>query len=71
MTTISVPLPAELLLALEYLVERGIAANKADAIRKALIAYIEDQAVETVLRASREPSLRGNVDTLAQKLRRS
>ncbi len=69
MTTISVPLPAELLVALEKLVEDGIAANKADAIRKALTAYLEDQAVEAVLHASREPSLRGNLDTLAKKLR--
>ena len=71
MTTISVPLPAELLLALEQLVAQGIASNKADAIRKALKAYLDNQAVETVLRASREPSLRGNIDTLARKLRRS
>ncbi|MBI2523735.1 ribbon-helix-helix protein, CopG family [Candidatus Peregrinibacteria bacterium] len=70
MTTISVPLPAELLIALEKLVEQGIAANKADAIRKALKAYLEDQAVEMVLRASREPNLRGNLDALAKKLRR-
>lgn len=70
MTTISVPLPAELLIALEKLVEDGIAANKADAIRKALTAYIEELAVDTVLHASREPNLRGNLDTLAKKLRR-
>lgn len=69
MTTISVPLTAELLGALEKLIEQGIAANKADAVRKALQAYLEDQAVEAVLRASREPSLRGNLRTLAKKLR--
>lgn len=70
MTTISVPLPAELLIALEKLVEDGVAANKADAIRKALAAYLENQAVEAVLHASREPNLCGNLDTLARKLRR-
>lgn len=46
----------------------GIASNKADAIRKALQKYLEDQAVETVLRASKEPRLKGDIDELASQL---
>ncbi len=68
MTTISVPLPADLLKALDELVQRGIASNKADAIRRALRAYIENQAVEDVLRASKEPRLSGDLDELMKKL---
>lgn len=68
MTTISVPLPADLLLAIEKLIDSGIAANKADAIRKAIALYIEQQEVEEILRASREPRLKGDLDTLAEQL---
>ncbi|KKU20077.1 MAG: hypothetical protein UX30_C0004G0025 [Candidatus Saccharibacteria bacterium GW2011_GWA2_46_10] len=68
MTTISVPLPDEFLRQIESLIARGIASNKADAVRKAVQKYLEDQAVEDVLRASREPRLKGNIDKLAAKL---
>ena len=68
MTTISVPLSAELLKALEWLIKEGIAPNKAEAIRKALEKYVEDQAVNAVLRAQKEPRLKGDLDDLARKL---
>lgn len=68
MTTISVPLSADLLLALENLIKQGIASNKADAIRKALKMYVEEQAVEAVLRAEREPTLYGDLDALMKKI---
>ncbi|MDO8649456.1 MAG: ribbon-helix-helix domain-containing protein [Candidatus Peregrinibacteria bacterium] len=68
MTTISVPLSADLLKALENLILQGKASNKADAVRKALKSYIEQQAVEDVLRAMNEPSLEGDLDELARKL---
>ena len=68
MTTISVPLSADLLKALETLIREGKASNKADAIRKALQMYLEEQAVQDVLRARKEPSLRGNLHDLARKL---
>ena len=66
MKTISVSLSAKLLQNLEWLIEQGIASNKADGIRKALKKYIEDQAVEAVLRAKNEPSLCGDLDVLAR-----
>ncbi len=68
MTTISVPLPAELLQAIDRLITIGVASNKADAIRKAVQYYVEQQEVEEILRASREPRLKGDIDELAKKL---
>ena len=68
MTTVSVPLPADMLEALEKLVEQGYAPNKAAAMRKALEKFLEDQAVETVLKASKEPRLAGDLHELAKKL---
>ena len=69
MTTISVPLNDDLLKAIQRLNDQGIAANKADAIRKALKKYVEDKEVEEILQASREPSLDGDVDELIRKFK--
>lgn len=68
MSVLSVPLPHDMMKSLEQLVQRGIAQNKAEAARKAIQLYLEDQAVEAVLKASKEPSLKGNLDKLAKKL---
>ena len=68
MTTISVPLSARLLQQLESFVQMGNAPNKAAAVRAALEKYLEDQAVEAVLRAEREPRLEGDLDELVKKL---
>ncbi|MBU2213047.1 ribbon-helix-helix domain-containing protein [Patescibacteria group bacterium] len=68
MTTVSVPLPEEFLRQIEQLIADGVASNKADAIRKAVQKYLEDQAVERVLRARKEPSLDGDLDELAAQL---
>ena len=68
MTTISVPLSAELLDAIDHLIAHGKASNKADAVRRAIKYYAEQQAVEDVLRASKEPRLKGNLHTLAQRV---
>ncbi|MBI3332034.1 ribbon-helix-helix protein, CopG family [Candidatus Peregrinibacteria bacterium] len=68
MTTISVPLPAELLHHLENLVRDGKAPNKAAAMRMALEKYLETLAVEAVLQAEREPSLSGDIDELMEKI---
>lgn len=69
MTTVSVPLPDEMLRAIDMLIRQGVASNKADAIRKAIQKYLEDQAVEAVLRAEKEPTLYGDLDELAKQLR--
>ena len=68
MTTISVPLTADLLRQLEELVRQKRAPNKAAAMRAALEKYLEDQAVEAVLQAEREPTLHGDLDTLLKKI---
>jgi hypothetical protein len=44
-----------------------VAANKADAVRKALDMYLEQQAIEAVLKASKEPRLEGDLDELAKR----
>lgn len=69
MTTISVPLNDDQFRRLMDLVAKGVGANKADVLRKALDKLAEDEAVEAVLRASREPRLSGDLDELVKKLR--
>lgn len=68
MSTLSVPLNPEMMKAIEQLVKDGVAANKADAVRKALDMYLEEQAVQAVLNAMKEPSLEGDLDELAKRL---
>lgn len=68
MSTVSVPLSEEMLKGIKMLVERGIAANMSDAIRQAVKMYLEEQAVNAVLNAAKEPSLKGDLDELAKKL---
>ena len=72
MSTLTVPLTAEISEKIEDLVRRGRAANKADLARRALEKYIEDQAVADVLTAEQEVRdgrvLSGDLDELAAKL---
>lgn len=68
MGTISVPLDKAQEDALDTLVKGGAGANRADVMRKALQRLAEAEAVEAVLRASREPSLKGDLRALAKKL---
>ena len=68
MTTVSVPLPADLLKALEQYICQGSGRKKAEVMRRALEKYLEDEAVQAVLLASKEPRLRGDLDELAVRL---
>lgn len=68
MTTLSVPLTEDLLKGVNHLVKQGVASNKAEVVRQALKKYLEEQAVEAVLKATNEPSLKGDLDSLAKKL---
>ena len=68
MSTLSVPLPDDMLKSLKAIVNQGIAPNMAEAVRQAIRKYLEDQAVEAVLKASKEPRLSGDLDELAKKL---
>ena len=67
MTTISVPLPGDLEKSLNRLVKSGFGSNKADVVRRAIARLVEEEAVNDVLRAEREPSLSGNLKELAKK----
>ena len=66
MSTISVPLPSFLEEFIEKMVASGQAANKADVVRRALIKYREDQALDSFLRAKQEENLSGDLDELAK-----
>lgn len=72
MSTISVPIPHNLENFINEMITRGIASNKAEVVRQALVRYAEDQAVEAVLRAEQEVRegkiLRGNLDELMKQL---
>jgi Arc/MetJ-type ribon-helix-helix transcriptional regulator len=54
MSTLSVPLTADLEAFIERMVRSGEAANKADVVRRALARMAEEEAVEAVLRSERE-----------------
>ncbi|OGZ09258.1 MAG: hypothetical protein A3D67_01280 [Candidatus Lloydbacteria bacterium RIFCSPHIGHO2_02_FULL_51_22] len=69
MTTISVPLRKDNEAKLDELVRSGVGSSRADVMRKALERLAEDEAVEAVLRAEKEPTLRGDLRTLVKKLR--
>ena len=69
MTTLSVPLPADLEEFIRRQVKRGRSPNKAAVVRSALKLLSEEEAVQAVLKAEREPTLRGDLRDLARKLR--
>lgn len=54
MSTLSVPLPANLEAFIASMVQSGRATNKADAVRKALIKMSEDEAIAAVLRSEQD-----------------
>ena len=68
MSTLSVPLSPEIMQGIEKLVAEGIAENKAELARKAIKYYLEEHAIQSVLKASKEPNLAGDLDELAAKL---
>jgi len=69
MTTISVPIPAHMEEFINRQIKNGNAANKADVVRKALIRMSEEEAVNEVLSAMKEPNLKGDLKVLAKKFR--
>jgi Arc/MetJ-type ribon-helix-helix transcriptional regulator len=68
MATISVPLSPELQERLDFLVAGGAGSNRADVMRRALEKYAEDEAVNAVLKAQREPTLRGDLRKLLKEI---
>ena len=69
MSTLSVPVSARMLKHIEDLIKDGVASNKADLVRKAMDKYIEDQVVEGILKAMKEPRLSGDIDELAARFK--
>ncbi len=73
MSTISVPLSAELEESLNGLVQSGYGSNKADVIRRALAKANEDEAVRAVLQAQIEISegkgLKGDLRELMKTIK--
>ncbi len=69
MATISVPLSKEHEEALDVLVQQGVGSSRADVMRRALSRMSEQEAVEAVLRANKEPSLSGDLRALAKKIK--
>ncbi|MBI2476050.1 MAG: type II toxin-antitoxin system ParD family antitoxin [Candidatus Taylorbacteria bacterium] len=67
MTTLSVPLPAHLEKFIKQQVKSGKAANKAHVVRYALERLSEEEAIADVLRAQKEPTIRGDLRELVKK----
>jgi Arc/MetJ-type ribon-helix-helix transcriptional regulator len=69
MATISVPLSPQLQENLDALVASGAGANRADVMRRALELFAREEAINVVLKAQREPALRGNLRELLKKVK--
>ena len=69
MSTLSVPLPPNLEEFIKNQVKQGHAANKAEVVRKALKLLEEEEAVNVVLKAEKEPTLRGDIRKLMKKIK--
>jgi Arc/MetJ-type ribon-helix-helix transcriptional regulator len=69
MSTLSVPIPAHMEESLNNLIKNGHGSNKAEIVRNAIKAFIENEAVMAVLRAEQEPTLKGNLRDLMKKVK--
>jgi putative addiction module CopG family antidote len=69
MSTISVPLTPDLEKFIDQMIKNGDAANKADVVRKALRRMSEEEAVNRILAAQKEPNLKGDLRDLIKKLK--
>ena len=69
MTTLSIPVSGEMEAFIEKMVKDGKGSNKADVVRRALREYRENEVVERILRAQKEPTLHGDLKDLMKKLK--
>ncbi|MFA6536387.1 MAG: type II toxin-antitoxin system ParD family antitoxin [Candidatus Paceibacterota bacterium] len=69
MSTLSVPLTPELEAFINQQVKSGKSANKAAVVRYAIQRMSEEEAVNEILQAQREPVLRGNLRQLMKKIK--
>lgn len=68
MTTLSVPIPANLAEFINQQIKEGKAANKAQVVRRAITRLSEQEAINAVLEAQREPTFKGNLKDLVKKI---
>ena len=69
MSTLSVPLTPRLEEDIKNLVKKGFAPTKAEVVRRAITRLSEEEAVNEVLKARREPMLKGDLRELMKKIR--
>lgn len=73
MTTLSVPIPANLEEFIKRQIKEGRAANKADLVRRAITRLSEEEAVNVILESEREARagkiLSGNLRELVKRYR--
>ncbi|OHA16473.1 MAG: hypothetical protein A3C79_02550 [Candidatus Taylorbacteria bacterium RIFCSPHIGHO2_02_FULL_45_28] len=69
MTTISVPVTEQMLEFINQQIKMGFADNKASVIRRAISRLREEEAIQEILRAEREPDLHGDLRELAKKFK--
>jgi Arc/MetJ-type ribon-helix-helix transcriptional regulator len=69
MTTISVPITPFMEAFIEKHIQQGYATNKADVVRKAISLLAEQRAIDDILKAEKEPTLKGDLKELAKQLR--
>ena len=69
MTTLSVPISGDLEKFIERMVKDGKGSNKADVVRRALREYEDNEVLETILKAQKEPTLRGDLRDLMKKFK--
>jgi len=68
MSTLSVPLPPHLEEFINEQVKSGRSENKAQVVRRALKLLSEEEAVNAVLKAEKEPTLKGDLKQLMKKM---
>ncbi len=75
MTTISVPLPKELLKFIDDQIKAGVAENRSQAVRQALRKISEEKEIEEILKASKEARkgiyYEGDLKDILKKYRKS
>ncbi len=69
MTTISVPVTEQMLEFINQQIKMGFADNKASVIRRAISRLREEEAIQEILRAEKEPDLHGDLRELAKKFK--
>ena len=68
MTTFSIPVDDNTAQKIKHYIALGVAPNIAEFGRRSMQRYLEELAVESILKASAEPSLEGELDDLLAKI---